>query len=369
MNKIELSVNVKGNRIWLPRDVQSRITNIFIRVHIERLSFITKINKDGRLVIPKEILFGLNIINNSHHNVKIEILQSLDKPENFLKDGYVDLLFFVSRKTLSGFDVLVLEEANNKLRLWYSTKGRPNEIVINRFVSFKFVRLLGYYQAEGGKLKLTKRRGRELNFTNTSLDIIQDFINLSKDLINITEWKASIRYKENTKETEIASLVKILNDFGVNNVYTHSAKIIDKCSVRLWITSSLIVELVYNCMNSIRKYLANGEPNQLNLTLASYFLQGVIAGDGNIYCVKGKKHSLHPRLSIFESNEECIKDYYKLLMKFGIIGNYVKRKGKNLFIYSGYINKHNLQSVLSNRLLDCSKNNYERLLKAKLCPV
>lgn len=368
MDKIQLLVNVKGNRIWLPKTIQNEISNKFIRIHIENISFITKLTKDGRFVIPEYIRNRLNIYNNRMYDIKVELLESLEKPKKFLKGEYIDLLYFVPKQTLSGFEILALEENVNRLILWYSTKGRPNEIIVNRFVPLEFVRLLGYYQAEGGKLKLTKRRGRELNFTNTSLEVIQDFINLSKFLTSVGEWKVGIRFKENINITNLTKPTKMLIALGISNknVHINSAKRIAKYSVRLWITNSLIAELIFTCMNEIRKHLANTDSNRLNLMLTSYFLQGVIAGDGNIYCIKGKKYSLHPRLCIYEGNEEYINDYSILLRKFGVLGNYVKHSNKNLFIYSGYINKHNLQNVLSNRLLNFSKDNFERLLKVSL---
>jgi len=364
MDKITVPIEIKGGRIWLPITIQEHISNKFFKIYIEDRSFITKLTKDGRFFIPVEIRNKLNIFDGKKCNIDIELLESLEKPKYFLTDNYIDLLFFVPEKTLSGFEILILEEGTDKVRLWYSTKGRPNEIILNRFVPLEFVRLLGYYQAEGGKRVLTKRRGRELNFTNTSLDIIFDFISLSKFIVDIHEWKISVRFNENIEIEELANLIKIFTDLRIidKNIHISQAERISRYTIKLWITNSLIAELIFNCMDEIRKYLANSDSDQTNLLLASYFLQGVIAGDGNIYCVKGRKYSLHPRLCIFESNEGSLRDYSILLQKFGIVGNYVKRRNKNYFIYSGYINSHNLRNVLSYRLLNYSKDNFKRLM-------
>ncbi|MCJ7816262.1 MAG: hypothetical protein MUP55_00230, partial [Candidatus Aenigmarchaeota archaeon] len=204
-------VNIERNRIWIPKEIQEKIFGKFIEISIRKnqkeMSFLSKMNKDGRIVIPYKYAEYLQL--NKRYDVariEIEVIRNRKRGSNLFRVKSFDVLSFVPQNTISGFEILAIEN-NGKLNLWYSTKGRPNNVQINRFLPMNFSRLLGYYQAEGGKPKLMKRRGRELSFTNTSIEIIGEFIDLSKSMFNPELWNATIRYKEGVNKSEIDKLV------------------------------------------------------------------------------------------------------------------------------------------------------------------
>jgi len=353
------NVNIKDNRIWLPKNIQKIIKTDFIRITIENSHFITKLTKDGRFVIPKK--YRKNVSETSKI-IKVNILRNLKRPMNNLSNNRIDVLSFVPEKTMSGFDILTLEK-NKSLKLWYSTKGRPNELIINRFLPIEFILLIGYYQAEGGKAKLTKRRGREINFTNADLDIIIDFIKYLKYLINIDLLKCTLRYNKHIDYSTINKVKKKLISLGIKkeNINDKQAERIKKYTIKIWVTNSVLGEIINNMMNKIRKYLSNKEANK---KLIIYFLQSFIAGDGNFYSLRDNNGSLHSYLRLFESNKEFIEDYRKLLQKLGINGKIRKVKNKNLYLYEVFVNWNLLLKILKLGLLEKSPNNQKRLINA-----
>jgi AbrB family looped-hinge helix DNA binding protein len=352
------NIKIKSNRIWLPKSLQSTFRSHFLEVELRKQNkkqkFFTRITKDGRFVIPKEIRESLELKNNDKLWIKIRIILNNKFKRDFFQDDKVDVLAFVPAETMSGFDILTLEK-NRKLSIWYSTKGRPNEIEVNRFLPISFLKLLGYYQAEGGKPKLQKRRGRELSFTNKSLFIIKDFIKLSRSMFKTDLWKILIRYNSKVPKNEIDNLKLELTNSGINpnNINSQTAERISHYTIRLWISNSLLFEILFNMMNKIRKYLVSSGFNHSNRKLCVLFTQGLLAGDGTFHYWIDKKGSLHSNISIFEANEDYMKDYQLLLNKFQIYGNFKKHPTKNFYIYSVFTNWNSLLTLWGLKLLIC----------------
>ena len=239
---------------------------------------------------------------------------------------------------MSGFDVLAKVD-HNKMTLWYSTKGRPNEIEINRFVPFETARLIGYFMAEGGKPKLAKRRGRELCFTNKSLGIITDFLNLSKMMFDVSRWSASVRYSPAVSQEDLENVTRILEYSGVRreNVSKRESERIASYTIRLWIGSSVLAETVHSMSMGVMRFLSDVSACSKR-DIIRHFLQGLIAGDGSLFSKRDKNGSLHTRLYVFESNKGFIEDYARIFLKIGIKGGIRKVKGKNLFIFTSHLN-------------------------------
>lgn len=357
--KFDLVVNIRNNRIWLPKNIQKIIRERFIEIRIKNVVFVTKLTKDGRFFIPKRLRKN---ISNKPSKIKILVLKNLERPKKFTLNGKIDVLAFVPQKTLSGFEILALEE-KNKLRLWYSTKGRPNEIVISRFVPLKFIRLLGYYQAEGGKVKLKKRRGREINFTNANFDLIEDFLGHFKDLVDIELCKSTIRYNSKIRQYKISEIKNKLISSGINeeNIRSKQARRIKNWTIKIWITNSILAETMNNMMNKFREHLFK---NDVNKELLVYFLQGLLAGDGNFYSSRDKKGCLHSYLRVFEFSDEFINDYREIFKRLGINGKIRKAKDKNFYIYEFFVNWGLLLKLLKLGLLKKSLPNHKRLVNA-----
>lgn len=355
--EFDVIVNIKNNRIWLPKSIQKTIGKQFIEIRIGDICFITKLTKEGRFFIPKE---SRGNISNDPTKIQLSILKNLDRPKKFILNGKIDVLSFVPEKTLSGFDVLALEEGD-KILLWYSTKGRPNEITINRFVPLEFVRLLGYYQAEGGKVKLRKRRGREINFTNADIGLIEDFLKYLKYLVSLNLCKCTIRYNPQIDYTKIIQVKGKLISLEIKkeNIRDKQAKRIKGYTVKIWLTNSILGESLDNMMNKVREYLSKDKTNK---NLIVYFLQCLIAGDGNFYSVRDKKGCLHSHLRVFEANLGFIKDYQQLFEKIGINGKIKKSKFKNYYIFDVSVNWNLLLLLLKFGLLEKSRDNHKRLI-------
>lgn len=358
--KIDLIVKIKNNRIWLPKHVQNIIGDEFIEVRIKNICFITKLTKDGRFFIRKKI--GKRFPN-KQSRIQVIILKNLDRSKKFISKNRVDILAFVPKKTLSGYNILALEK-KDKIELWYSTKGGPNEIKINRFVPIYILRLLGYWQAEGGKLKLKKRRGREFNFTNKSIKIILDFLRLSENLIDPSLWRVSIRHNPSLPKKEITKISNILKKREITKIKIKPAERIKTFTIKLWISNSLLAETLSNMVNFFRKYLIKSEINRVNEKLLIYFLQGLLAGDGSFFSKRDKYGSLHSRMSVYESNLNYIEDYKNLLNKLNINGHIRKEKNKNLYIFTAYTNWKTLLTLREKELFEYSENNKNKIINA-----
>jgi hypothetical protein len=314
-----------------------------IKHNEKSINFISKLNKDGRLIIPKE---HYNNIKDGAVSVRVRPLRSLRIPKKHFARSKLDILSLVPKKTSSGFDILSLEE-NRNLFLWYfASKGRPNPIRVRRYLDLEFCRFLGYYRAEGGKARISYRRGREFSFTNTSLDIIQDFIRIFKNFTSLDLIKVSITYNPNKK----VNLNKISDDLTKIGIGHHSIRFrksdkVHEYSIRLYITNSLLSELVDNSEKIIRKELVSSA----RLKAVKEYLSGIIAGDGSVYFWIDKKGSLHSRLQIFEPNKSAIEDFNKMLKLFEINGRIVKAKS-NMYIYTAFLNWKSLLNFFDNNL-------------------
>lgn len=345
------NIKVRGNRIWLPKKIQKKINDNFIDVEIiksmGRSNFLTIITKDGRFVLPKHIREGLRLKYNDNVNLCIKIVCNKKRRKCFFRKNKFDMTAFVPKRTMSNFKVLAKEE-DSWILMWYSTKGRPNEIKIRRFLPLEFAKLLGYYQAEGGKPKLHERRGREFSFTNKSPKFILDFISLSKHLFKPCLWNVTIRYNPNINKSEIRKISYFLKENGIepNNIRAKGASRISRYTVKLWISNTLLAETVFKMTESVMKYLLKSQWRKRETDICIYFLQGLIAGDGSFYSWKDKKGSFHPRIKIFEGNKEYADIYERLLSKFGITGKVRKDKDKNLSIFTSYTNWDNLLTIL-----------------------
>jgi bifunctional DNA-binding transcriptional regulator/antitoxin component of YhaV-PrlF toxin-antitoxin module len=367
-----MKLRVNNGRFWIPLNYlknacveNSDFVNIKIRKGNKIISFISKISeKDKRITIPKNERKILQLKKKDFINVTIKKIKNEKRTKKFIKHGKIDLLSFVPMKTLKGYEILACIQGSNLLLWYYSEKGRPKEIILKRFSNLEIARFLGYLQAEGNKIprKIPKRRGLELSFTNKSLSMILDFLNLSRLIgLSSNDWNAQITYNINFSIRKVNKQKKLfskLTSIPLKNIGLRSSDRVKEFTYKLWISTTILFEVVNAMMNKMRKYLINN----YNKMLLKYFTQGLLAGDGNFNYYK--KKSLHIRLSLFESNKEFIEDYSKLLEKFELKGKIRKVKNKNLYVLDIPINWNELITIFKNDLLVKSPENYKKLIES-----
>lgn len=357
---MKLKGSLKGNRIWIVKEFQDCLQSNFCKITIiqnkKRVTFISKLSKDKRLVIPKEYK---NNLKDGLIQINFTTIENNDRNTSLIKNGKIDILSLIPNQTLSNFDILA-SPIHNKIFLWYfASKGRPNSILINRFFDDSFFRFLGYYRSEGGKSRLSSRRGREFSFTNKNLNIISDFIKLFEKINSPDILKATISYNKSSG-VNINEIKKELIRFGLDesNIHERKAERIKDFVIRLYVTNSLLSEVINNAENSLRKFITNN----YKLDFIVQYLRGVIAGDGSFRSWRDKKGSLHSNLQIFEANGDALSDISKLLSHLGIHGNYKPAKTK-MFIYTTYINWSGLLKLYQSELLGNKTGVLENVIK------
>ncbi len=344
--------NLSKNRVWVPKDLHQILQNNFceftIRHGKNKIRFISKLNKDGRLVIPK--IFPIKNINSVRIN--FNLIKNSVRPKLLLKESKIDILALIPKKTLSDFEILAVPKNNNIFVWYFASKGRPNSIVIKRFLDSNFCRLLGYYRAEGGKTRMSKRRGREFSFTNKSLFVISDFVSVFKDFSDKDLLKVSVRYNP-SKSGNIFRIKKGLTKIGLNpsSIKFSKAVNVKDFTVRLYITNSLLSEIINNSEVILRKYIVVSE----NEGFCIEYLRGVIEGDGSLHSWRDKKGSLHSRLQIFEPDKTALDEINKMLELLGIYGK-INKAESQMYVYSAYLNWNNLLYVYKNNLANSKTN-------------
>jgi len=348
---------VKTNRILLPFGFRKNLIGRFFLVDInksdKKSSFLYRMTKDERIIIPKHIRSDLRLKCGDMLGVGIKTVRNMPRTGKMLSGDVFNTIHYVPEKTISGYEILATCNCGNLL-LWYSAKGRPNEVEIKKFALPEFSRFLGYYQAEGGKVKLSKRRGRELSITNKSFKIIEDSVSLSGKFFDRRLWKATIVYNGRMADDEIEKLKYDLSGLGIRRRSIHATKGEDvrEYTIKIWITNSILAETIFNFSNKVRKHIVSCNLDaSVNMEVAENFLRGLIAGDGNLNVWRDRKGSLHKRLQIFETNRDFIEDYSEILRKFGISGRISKDKIKRLYTYSASLNWNALMRIKNSGLL------------------
>ncbi|MBI2172862.1 MAG: hypothetical protein HYT73_01475 [Candidatus Aenigmarchaeota archaeon] len=347
----EFTSRLISKRIWVPKRLHNNLQNNFYEFKIERgndkINFLSRLSKDGRLVIPKSFPFE-----NGEVRVTARKVRNSARPKIFLTKTRIDLLGLIPKKTLTDYEILAIPKLN-KILLWYfASKGRPNEITINRYVYSDFCRLLGYYRAEGGKPRISYRRGREFSFTNSSMEIISDFVGLFGSLSDVNLLKASIRFSDKS-QNKIAKIKNQLINLGLPPDcirYGKGGKIRD-FNVRLYITNSILSEFINNSESCMRKICSERKWKNFSIE----YLNGVISGDGSLYVWRDKKGSNHARLQIFEPNKSALDDISCILESFGIRGR-ILNSDRKMYIYVASLNWTNCLLVYKNKLAGLKSN-------------
>ena len=322
-------VHVKKGRVWLKdvKEYRGKFIEVFIKNKNTQTSFIAVIPKDGRFYIPIKIRKYLEIDNDINIR-KIVILKNKARSINLIENNKFNIISIIPNKTLSNYKI-VIKELKNKYLCWYCTQGRPKEILLNKYVSLSFIKLLGYYQAEGGKPKLRKRNGRNFDFTNKRFDLIKDFFELSSYILDKKEWKATICYNKDIDYKIITDLKIRLNNLVIDSshIFIKSAERIKEYIIKIWISNSILAETIDNFNKKIKDLIFKTK----NENLFKLYYQGYLAGDGNFFAYRDKNGSLHSRTYLLEEKEEYIKLHKKILDIHGFNGKIKKAKDKNLY--------------------------------------
>ena len=218
-----------------------------------------------------------------------------------------------------------------RLECWYSSKGRPNELVVERFISTDFLRLCGYYQAEGAKLKLRSRQGRSFQFSNSAETIIRNVIERLHEL-GLTSDSISLyaRYNPHKKRSMLGRVKRLASELKLSDgrVRANPALRIANVVYNIVVTSSIFGETVMNAMDYFRRRFAK-RIRRSETNLCYKFLQGLFDGDGSLFVFRDK--SLHIRIMLYEGNRDYANDYSKILNNLGISNKITKDSSKNLY--------------------------------------
>ncbi|GBE20278.1 hypothetical protein BMS3Abin17_01016 [archaeon BMS3Abin17] len=358
------NINKRVVRIQIPTKIYKKIKNNFVKINVNGTELIDKITSEKRFVIPKE----QKIIFSNQNIVKIEIIKNKKrKKKSFIVNKKIDILNWLPEKNREEVKINIIGNKDNLTCFIKNFKGRVRQVIIKKYVPLEFCRLLGYYQAEGGKEKIIKkRRGREVVITNTNLDLVKDFIFLSKYLIDASNWNAEIKL---TKRNELKEkfIIKELIKLGVkkNKIKIRKEKKLKDFSIRLSICSTLLSDIILNFMNCIRKKLIERRPLGKNYKIMYInFMQGLFSGDGNYNTFKNKDGGTHHRLIFYEGNKNYAIDYQKLLRNEGIKSNIIKIKDKNLYIIRTTLNWELLLLLKELNLFDYHKKHKEALVSS-----
>jgi len=340
---MRLKLKTNNSRFFIPRAARSDeklhledFYEIKIKCKGKTASFIIYLGgADERVRIPKGIAHQLGLKRSGE--IVLMAASRIVRPQNptsFLHGGCIDVLYFIPYMTYSGFPVICRERMKNKARLlecWYSSKGRPNELVVKRFVSTDFLRLCGYYQAEGAKLKLRSRQGRSFQFSNSRETIIRNVIARLRE-IGLTSDSISLhaRYNPHKKSSMLGKIKRIASELKLfeGRVRTSPAPRIANLACNIVVTSSIFGETVMNAMDYFRRRFAK-RIRRSETNLCYKFLQGLFDGDGSLFVFRSK--SLHIRIMLYEGNGEYANDYSKILNNLGISNKITKDSSKNLY--------------------------------------
>lgn len=354
--------NVERSRVWLSKELQKDYKNKFVEItirnNLQKKSFISKINKDGRFYIPKSIKESMNI-KEKVEVVNILNIKNLIKSKKLINNNKIEILTAIPEKTLSGYPIAIKKEGRT-YQCWYCAKGRPNEIIINKAIPLTFSRLLGYHQAEGGKPKLSKRRGRTLSFTNKKIELIKDYFQLANYMFNNQLIKATVRHNPKEAKENIENLKKELLKLGITQISIKQAPRIKTFTIKLWVSNSLLAEIVDNLNTKLKQFLLEDE----ELEIFKDYYRGYLAGDGTFFVGRDKNNSMHAVAYLFEEREEYIKEHQEILNNRGIIGGVKKAKNKNMFILTINCNWNTLLKLLEYDLFKVIPYHKKKLINA-----
>src|SRR3990167_11515512 len=97
--------NLFKNRVWVPKNIQKPLQNNFcefsIKYNKSRIKFISKLSKDGRLVIPK----NLCVEKNARIKVNFIPIRNSVRPKSILRSLKIDILSLIPKTTLTNFEI------------------------------------------------------------------------------------------------------------------------------------------------------------------------------------------------------------------------------------------------------------------------
>ncbi len=340
-----MNLTIKTNRLTIPYVIGKGLIGKFVIVEVVndamQEQFFVQLSKTRRFFVPKEIRERMGLKPNQKICVNISPGDNEPRPEEIFQNNRFDMLSCVPLVTLSGYEVLAINKGE-EIVSWYSTPGRPNELRLRRYCSEEDIaRFSGYYQAECGKAKLRHRQGRNLNFTNKKMFLIEDFIDLSSKFITSAHWSACIRYnKERVSRATLDNVQNKLSDMGIpkERVKIASVERVDTYVITVYMCSSILAETVSLACHAFKEYLLGND----NENLFRQFMRGYLAGDGNFFSGRDKEGSLHSRLNFYEEKEESISSLARIMARYGFRGKTRKSKLKNLYVHTISINWENL---------------------------
>lgn len=310
---------------------------VTIKKNLQRVSFITFVQKPNRIIIRSIAKEKLNIREGEEIEFKIKRLKEITRTNKIIKGNKIDVLSLIPEKTKGGFPMRIFENKNKILILDDIPRGHPSEpVIINRFLSPNFCKFLGLFQAEGEKI-INRAGGTAFTFTNIlpSLHkiIFEGLLELgvSDEIIKLRVLVPE-SVDKNTQTISIENFLKLTN-INVEKIRINKIKekktvfdtgkskfkefTIRNIAFTVKVERTLLVEIAINAIYKIREFLSKLEEfNDITHFMACNFLGGVIMGDGTVGIGKGRKNRTKIHMEIKDPDikhlEECEKIFNSL---------------------------------------------------------
>lgn len=322
MVKFTASVNKSGEKllIYIPERFQKLFKKgDYIEIILPHgKKFVAKFNYN--ITIRKRFLAGIDL--HSNINIRVQKIESLDRPKDMFFNNKIDILSFIPEETDKGYEVIVTNFKKDKqewLRCWYAHKrGSGRQIELRRYIQIETVGcLLGQYQAEGKKDLNDKYPKYKTEFKNKSISEHNDFLDYLKEFgINKEQMIFTIisNARNKKKAEELRRKFENIHNVKLSMYISKDTKGIGISSI---IGNTILFQLIINAMNTVRKGLAQNISSENKRNLAYSFLAKLLNGDGSLEYRRRYVNNFDCRIKISDGNKEYREDYKKILLNLG----------------------------------------------------
>jgi len=296
-------------------DIQPAI----IKIKDNTFPAVLKTKKDVRFTVP------IHLANNikTPQDICFGIVATPKEKNRVKKEGYVNLLDIIPRKTIRGHPLHKFELKNNKLLFWiYCAGNKPFELpylLPIRKNNYSLMELFGAYFCEGFKSRKKGKHIDRFSFSNANKAQILWFVNAAESILSINKdlWKIQILFPKKDEKT-IKELKSYWSDSGIPRKNIHvikNTKISASYGVCILnIYNSTLAEVFYYIMDYCKKLALNSKK------FAIETFRGLSRGDIGVS---------HNSISFSTESENNVLFFKKLCKNIGIkIGKTYYRAGK-----------------------------------------
>ncbi len=287
-----------------------------LKKHGKELTMISRFNY--LITLKKEVVSTLNLKHGDSIDLSINKLSIIKKPQHFVNNGEIDLLFFIPNKTIKGSKIFIEEISKSNesyLRICsFHERGSASQIEIKRFVDINLLgKFLGQIQSEG-----SKNLSDKVEFCNKSIKEHRDFVDFLYYLgIPKSKIFTKLDYHENIKNIKV-EIKKFENFFGRKiNYISKSNKSRGGFGFKIIVRSTLLSEIICNALDYLRKLLVKSKWNKELNSFADGFFAKILSGDGSFEIISKNRNVPQARLYIADGNLNYLSDYASIMNKYG----------------------------------------------------